>query len=518
MIKRILGAAGLLIFIFTVGAFAQNKKSLSLEDCFVSAMQNNLKIAAEVLNPELADLSVLRANEKFMPTLSFTYSNEETNSASYSWIDAAGQVNSASRDYEVSLSQYIPTGGTLTTFLSSYRTETNRSFQTINPRYGSTLSFNFTQPLLRNFGFKTSRKEIIIAKNNREVTEKQFQDALMDILFNVEEAYWNLVYSIENLKVREQSLQLARDLLKENQRKVEVGTMAPIDLYTAQAEVATREADILQAEALVKNSEDRLKSIINISEAENGEDVELFPTDKPRFEERDIELDTALAIALEKRPDLKAAQIDMKNKELNVSFAANQLLPELNFSVSYWSPGISGDQILYQDNDAFSRIVVGKVPGASTDALKDALNFKYNNWSVGLTLRFPLSTVLSRAEYAQTKVSLKQADFNLRDQERQMFLEIKTAVRAVQLGYKRVQAYTAARQLAEKKLEAEGEKFNVGKSTNYLLLQYQRDLADARSAELKATVDYTLSQAYLDKVLGTMLESKNIQISDIGLK
>lgn len=363
---------------------------------------------------------------------------------------------------------------------------------------------------------KISRREIIVAKNNQMISDSQFRGALADIIYSVEEAYWGLVYSIEYLNVRERSLKLARDLLEENRRKVEVGTLAPIDLFTAEAEVATREADILQAQAMVRNSEDRLKSILNMPELEEKGMTEIVPTDKPDFEEHPLDYEEALAVALKKRPDLQASRVNMETRRLDVTYARNQLLPELNLTASYWSPGISGDRILYLDGNAFSGVVIGTVPGASSDALKDAMNFKYNNWNVAVTLDIPLNTALTRADYRLSRARLKQAAYRMEDQEREVVIEIKTALRAVETGYKRRLAYTSARELAEKKLEAEGEKLTVGKSTNYLLLQYQRDLADARTTELKAMVDYTLALANLDRVMGTTLETKNINVADIG--
>jgi outer membrane protein TolC len=519
MMKSVRGAAAALLclaLLLPQRAAAQDRMQLSLDECLVGAMRHNLRIAAELLSPEISDLTVLRAGEKFLPQLSFAIDTQETNTASYSFIDAADQVSTSLQDYGFTLSQSIPSGGYLTASLSSYKNENNRRFQTINPRYGSTLRFNFTQPLLKNFGWKISRREIIVARNNRAMSESQFLGALSDIIYSVEEAYWNLVYSIEYLRVREQSLQLARDLLEESLHKVEVGTMAPIDLFTAEAEVATREADILQAQVMVKNSEDRLKSILNLPELEEKGMTEVVPTDKPSFDEVTLDYEEALAVALEKRPDLQASRINLDTRQLDVTYAANQLLPELNLTASYWSPGISGDRILYLDNNAFSGVVVGTVPGSSNNALKDAVNFKYNNWTVALTLDIPLNTILSRADHRLAKARLKQAMYRLEDQEREVVIEIKSALRSVETGFKRMQAYKSARELAEKKLDAEGEKLKVGKSTSYLLLQYQRDLADARTTELKAMVDYTLSLANLDKAMGTTLDAKNINIADIG--
>jgi outer membrane protein TolC len=519
MLKRTIGILAFLVLFLTTQSLAQQKEkalSLSLEDCILKAMENNLDVAIEVLNPELADISVDRAQEKFLPSLSFSLDRRDTNTASYSFLDASEEVSSVTDNYSAQISQLIPTGGSFSIVVDGYKTDTNRRFQTINPRYGSTLTFSFSQPLLKNFGFKINRREIIMARNNEDISESQLKRVLQETIYSVEEAYWNLVHSIENLKVKQQSLKLARDLLEKNKRAVEVGTLAPIEILSAQSAVATREADILQAEAALKDSEDSLKTIINLSaEEEVAEPAKIIPLDKPAYEKKEITVDEALRTALENRPDLSATRIDLKNKRLNLSYSKNQLLPNLSLNASYWSPGITGDQILYLDNDAFSGVVIGTIPGNPSDALKDAFGFKYNNWSASVTLDIPLNTFISRADYAQAKVDLDQAMLRLKNQEQQIFLEIKNAVRAVQTDYKRVQAYKVARELAEKTLEAEEEKLKVGITTPFFVLQYQTDLATAQSNELKAIIDYNLSLARLNRAMGVSLKVKNVKFSSI---
>jgi outer membrane protein TolC len=519
MVKRVTGTSIVLILLMATGSLAQQEErilSLSLEDCILKAMKNNLNVAVEVLNPELSDISVSLAKEKFMPNLSFNYLKRDTNTAAYSFLDAAEKVSTQYNNYSAEISQLIPTGGSYSLVLEGDMNDTNRNFQKINPRYGNTLTFSFTQPLLKNFGFKVSRREIIVAKNNRDISENTFKRTLQDTIYSVEEAYWNLVYSIENLKVRQRSLKLAKDLLERNKKAVEVGSLAPIEILNAQADVATREADILEAEAMVKNNEDLLKTIINLAAEEEGVDlVKITPKDKPAYEKTEANLDEALFAALQNRPDLNATRIDLKNKEFDLDYNRNQLLPDLSLQASYWSPGVTGDLILYENDDALRGAVIGTVPGTPSDALKDAFNFKYQNWSVGVTLTIPINSILSRAAYAQARVNLDQAMLRLKNQEQQIFLEIKTAVRAVQTNFKRAQAYKVARELAERKLEAEEEKLRVGLSTNYFVLQYQRDLATAQTQELKAIVDYNLSLALLSKASGVSLKDKNIEISEI---
>lgn len=486
---------------------------LSLKDCLLRALRNNLGLAAEMITPEIAARNVTLAIEKFLPTLNFNYGKQDTRNASYSFLDASDVVITRQDDYTIQLAQQLPTGGSLSFSLYNYINDSNRRFQTINPRYGSTLRINFTQPLLKDFGFRIGRREVIVAKYNQEISEENFQKQLEDLIYSVESIYWNLVYSRENLKVRQQSLKLAQELLEKNKIEIEAGTLPPIERWTAEAEVSTRQADILEAEALVKNYEDQLKTIMNLAaEYKDLKKIRIVPTDLPETAKREISYEEALRIALQKRPDLQAARIDLENKQFTLSYARNQLLPDLRLQLSYWSPGISGDQILYKDNNALTGIIIGRIPGKKTDALKDALNFRFKNWSATLVLNLPVNSVFTRAYYAQAKLSFEQAQLRLRNQEQLLSLEISNAVRAVETNYQRAQAYRAARELAEKKLEAEQEKLKVGLSTNYLVLQYQRDLANAQTMELKALIDYNLSLANLDRVMGVGREKRNIQL------
>lgn len=489
--------------------------ALSLEDCIVKTLKQNVNVAIEVLNPKISSLAVSQAKEKYLPQFSLSMNKRNTESASYSWLDASDQVNTEYQFYTAQYTQAIPTGAFFSVSLENDKNVTNRRFQTINPRFGSTLTFDFSQPLLRNFGFKNANREIIIAKTNRDISENRFKSILLQTIYEVEASYWNLVFSIENLKARQQSLDLARDLLERNKRSVEIGRMAPIDLQSAVAEVATREADILEAEAMVKNREDLLKNTINLSAEMRDDNVRIILVDKPAIEEKSITLDKALELARQHRPDLQEIKLNINNDNLDVSYAKNQLLPELNLQASYWSPGISGTQILYEGGNATTGAVIGTVPGGSSQALNDALDFRYQNWSVGLSLDIPVNTLFARNQLEQARVNLDQSKLRLQDLEQQILLEIKTANRTVETNLKRVKAYRIARELTEKKLETEEEKLRLGNSTNYDVFLFQRDLSDAQANELSAIIEYNLSLAYRDRVLGISLEQKHIKISDM---
>ncbi len=498
------------------GQTAEKTISLSLEQCILKALDNNLSVAINVLTPQLSEIALTASREKWIPNLSFGFGYRNTNQVSYSFLDASDAVETRNDTYSADFSQLLPTGGTITLSVDGDKTNSNRSFQSINPRYGRTLSFNFNQPLLRDFGTKISRREIIIAQNNFDMSELDFKTTLENIVYSVEENYWNLVYSIENLKVREQSLQLAEDLLENNRRAVEVGTMAPLDVLSAESTVASRRADIIETRAQVKNNEDNLKTLINIAaETDDADLLTIFPTDQPGYEKMSVSLDQALATALDNRANLQSTQLDIKNREINVSWAKNQMLPGLSLSARYWSPGITGDQIIYLNNNAFTGIIVGTVPGSPSDAWKDAFGLVYANLSLTLTLDIPLDTLFTQTTLIQARINLKQAMLRLKNQEQQIFQEIRNAVRDVETNHQRVQAYKIARDLAQRQLEGEEERLKVGLTTPYFVLQYQRDLRNAQIMELRSIMDYNLSLARLQRSTGVILSEKNISIFDV---
>jgi outer membrane protein TolC len=289
--------------------------------------------------------------------------------------------------------------------------------------------------------------------------------------------------------------------------------MAPIEIISARAQVASREASILAAETEVRNMEDRLKLIINlVADTPEADLIEITPTDQPSFVKKEINLRDALATALQNRPDLESTRLGLRNYRLNLSYAKNQLLPGLTLQASYWSPGVSGDQLILDPTDPFGA-PIATIPGGRSDSLSDVFGFNFKNWSLGVTLDFPLKSILSRAAHAQARVDLEQALLRVKNQEQQIYTDLKIAVRSVESNFKRINALKIARELAEKQLEAEEEKLKVGLTTNYFVLDYQSQLATRRSEEIRAIIDYILSLAMLNRDMGVNLEDRNVRIS-----
>ena len=513
-------ALGLFLIVLAAAVWAQDNPrvmSISLEDAIAKTLKNNLGLAIQVLGPQQAEYGVALAKEKFLPTVSFSYGKQNTDSPSVTSVDASGNLIQKTNNFTfLQATESVPFGGTFNLSMTGGKTDQNRTGVTINPSFNTTLRFSFTQPLLRNFGYNISRYNIIIAQKSLNVSNYQLKQTLLDTIYSVENGYWNLVYSIENLNVRVLSLKLAKDLLEQNQRMVEIGTLAPMEILAAQSEVATRDADLIQAQTQVKSAEDQLKVLINMPEDEARAVDSIKPLDSPSFEERKMGLDEALATALQLRPDLEATKINAEIQQIDLGYAKNQLLPDLNLSAGYWSPGVSGTQIFYIGNPIFGIIDPSHppIPGDLGQAFANTMRFKNNNWSVGLTLNIPLSNLFSKANYYQAKVSLQQAILTLQNQQQQLFLQIKNDIRTVEANFKRITAYKIARELAEQKLAAEQEKFKVGQSTNYTVLSYQRDLANARISELNAIVAYNVSLSAMDHDLGVSLKNRNVRIAD----
>jgi outer membrane protein TolC len=240
----------------------------------------------------------------------------------------------------------------------------------------------------------------------------------------------------------------------------------------------------------------------------------IHPGDDPHREERTVDTEEALRQALANRPDYVNTNITLKSKNLELTYAKNQLLPALNLNFQYWSPGLSGTQIIYRDNDPFTGDVIGLIPGAVADAFKNALEFNYKNWSLYLSLDVPLNSFFSRGAYTAAKMERREAQLRRLDLERQISLEVSTAARSASSSFQRIQATRSARELAEKKLAAEEKRQAAGLSTSYMVLQYQRDFTLAVSTELRALCDYSLALARMDKITGTSLQTKQIEFAE----
>jgi outer membrane protein TolC len=346
-----------------------------------------------------------------------------------------------------------------------------------------------SQPLLRDFAIDNNRQLLHVTAINRDISEIQLRGTIATTLASVRNAYFELVYGLEAVQVAYGSLELAEKLVEDNQSRVEIGTMAPLDVVQAQAEVATRRQAVAQAEATWRTAELALKRLIV-----NGTDDPMWrssinPIDRPVFAPEPLDVEGAVRKALEARTDLEQARKQIESNEFTMRFMRNQTLPDLDLNATYGAQGLGGTQFIRQGSGLGSS-VIGQIPGGYSDALRTLSGFNYPTWNFQMNLSYPIGASAADANYARARVQLSQSAAQLRALELQAATDVTNAALQVENGLTRYQAALAARQLAQTRLEAEQSRFDVGLSTNFFVVQAQRDLATAQNSELRALLDY----------------------------
>jgi outer membrane protein TolC len=368
--------------------------------------------------------------------------------------------------------------------------------------------------LLKNFGRDINIAKIKIAKNNMDISLEEFKKRVIDIIYDVQKTYWELVYSIRDLKVKKKSLELAKDLLRRNKIQVEVGTLAPIEVIQAEAEVASREEGIIIAENRIKNIKDELIKKLNISEYPDMWSIDIIPTDSPEFLPKKINLGEALKKAFENRPDYMQAKKELDNKKISYKVAKNALLPIIDFYGSLGLNGLSGRAVPVKT--VGGEIQFSPFGGSYGKNLDRLTSNNYYEWQVGINIEFPFGNREAKSEYAKRSIDVKKSLTNIKNVEQKIILDVRKAVREIGKNIKRVKATRIARELAEQRLKNEEKKFSVGMSTTHDILLYQRDLTEAESNENRALIDYNISLLNLERVKGTTLSLYNIELIERG--
>ncbi len=514
--KRLVSLLGLVFFCLSFLASQEQKPGelqLTLKECLVMALEKNLDISVEAFAPEIQAYSIREAREAFLPQLNLGYVDRNNNLPSNWYVE--GEVYSRKYDQlSIGLEQEIPTGGRFSLSLANSTTDTTRSLTIANPTYDAELFFEFNQPLLKNFGPKISRKNILQAQNQRDISLTGLKSTMIEKIYEVEEAYWSLVQAIDNLKVREYSLEHSKDQLKRTQEAARIGIKTAIDVLSAETEVANWEDIILSQRSIVEKSEDRLRALLNLPAEAPDLSQSIIPVDRPVVEKKEITFEEALSLALEERPDVEKIGIEIDNSSLDVSYYKNQLLPQLDLRFQLYYPGQSGDLLIYRDNNPYTGEVIGKREGSRMDSFKDVFDFKYRNWMVSLNLNLPMGNFLSRASVAKARMEKEKKLLEKERLQKSVRLEISEALKELKSNENRLETSARYRELMEKKLAAEEERFRLGLTSNEWLFRYQRDYASARTGEISAIIDYKLSVAKLEKIMGINLETKNLKFRD----
>ena len=473
-------------------------RRLSMEEATKLGLDQNLGIRIQRLDPQVQDVTILQAKSLWAPTLSNTLSkNSQTQQPTNAFSGSGSNILNGSVTNQMGATQTLPWGGSYVASWLSQRSTTTSLSANYLPQINSFLDVQYSQPLVRNFSVDQIRQQVQSSQKLRDLSDIQLQSVITQTMRNVRNAYWDLSYAINSLAAQQQSLALSQQSLRDNQKRVEIGTMAPIDIVQAQAEVASNEQGVIIAEANIKTAQDNLRALILDPGTPDFWTVSFEPTDAPSFEAQAIDVDAAVRNALDKRTDLHAAKNNIEQSDINIRYFRNQILPDVNANLRYITSATGGVQLSPVTDLAAiiagtaQRSVIGDRGYGSI--LGDILGNTYPNWTVGLTIGYPLGTSTPKANLARARIQYEQSQTQLKNLEMQVATQVRAVARNVNTNQQRVRSARASRLLQESKLEAEEKKLAAGMSQSFFVFQAQRDLAVARLAEIQAISDYNKS-------------------------
>lgn len=483
-------------------------RRISIDDAVRLALEQNLDIQVDRLNPQISDLDIAQARAVWTPEVSATLATVGSDSPVNSFLVAAegGATKTSDRRFTTGLgySQLFPWGGNAGLSWDSYRATSNSLFTNFNPTLRSNFAFDYTQPLLRNREIDSARQQLQVTRKNREISDVQFRETVVNTTRNVKNAFWDLAYARASLTVNQQSLDLARQSLRNTRSRVEIGTMAPIDIVEADAEVADREEAVIVAEAAIEQAQDRLKALVLDPATPDFWNIRFELVDVNPYQSQPIDLDAAVRAALDKRTDLAQARKTLESSDINIRYARNQTLPDVNLQVNYGLTGLGGTEFLR--GPGFPGPVINQINRGFGSVLGDLFKNDFPNWTVSLTVGYPIGVASTEANLARARLQYSQSQVQIKNIELQVVTQVRDVARQVNTNSKRIDTTRVSRQLNERRLEAEEKKFAAGTSTSFFVFQAQRDLAEARNNELLALLDYNKS----------LVDFETVQESAIG--
>lgn len=283
--------------------------------------------------------------------------------------------------------------------------------------------------------------------------------------------------------------------------------MAPLEMVQSEAGVATREEQIISSQAAVENRADELRRLVNLDRRELW-DIAILPVTPPEIEHRPIDVDAAIDLALENRPDLRRLRLEIQNVELEARVAKNQVKPRLDVEARFGYSGVGGD--------VTDPLTGEPISGGYSDALEQVIDRDFEDWSVGFSFGYPLRNRTAKARLARADLALEQVYVELRDLEQQVLADVRQTARAVETAAKQIESAKVSSKLQRKNLEAERKRYENGLSTSFEVLQIQEDLSEARSREVSAVTNYRRALTIFQQAIGKLLEENGIELASDG--
>src|SRR5687768_68584 len=474
---------------------------MTLEDAVRRAIDNNLEMAVERLNPQTFDFTLASLRANYHPNATSSIGRRD-NVRPPSNLLNPGAPNVSTMTYNSGVQQNVPWGGGnyFVTFNNAKIVSPTDRLASFDPQFNSSYLFSYTQPLLRGFRIDQTRQQMQTAVINRDNAELNLKARTTNTLAAVRAAYWDYVYSIQAVDVASQSLSLASKLLSDNKIRVEVGTMAPMDVVQAEAEEATRQQALTTATATMRTAELSLKRLIVSGTNDPLWSQHIEPTDRPDFQSVSIDVEGAVRAALQQRTDLQIARNAFESNNVLLKSQRDQSLPDVDAIVTYGASGLGGTQYEFLGSGLDRQRAGIAVQGGYNDALRTLFNRDYPNWQFAVNVNYPIGGNPAEAQAARTRLLIQQNQAQIRASELTVATEVTNAALQVTNSTEALAAARAARELSQRRLDAEMSRFEVGMSNNYQVVQSQRDLREAQNSELRALLNYRKALVEFDRV------------------
>jgi outer membrane protein len=505
---------------------------LSLKDITKLALQYNLDIAIADTNEEMNRQKLIQQFGNYDPQFSAQIgvnSRKQANTTQSDFSTAAYNKTDAAQ-WNFTFTQPVKTGGNFQANWNSGRNEYNSNDAIFNPNFSSSLTVQFTQPLLRNLKLDSNRANIKISNLDIKLNDSKFVQRVTDTISNIQSNYWDLVSAIRSYEINRSSMRLAQINLRDNRKRVEVGTLAPIEVTDAEANAKSREVDVIAAEETILRAENTLRNLIaNDKNADIWNKV-IIPTEVPDLKEYPINMEEAIATALKNRPELEQADISLQQLDIQKKLNENNRKWQVDLTGAFGSSGTAGPQgcqktpitgecILYDENGIVSPtgspryLTPPALVGGLGTSYKTLFTEGFTNWQVAFQVKIPLRNRTLDAQIAQQTITKQQQLMQLRQTQQSIQMEVRNAVQSLETTRRQVDSASMSRKLAQERLTAEEKRNNAGLSETYLVLSRQDALSTAAGTELRALINYKKAVITLQKAMYTLLESNDFEIA-----
>ena len=475
--------------------------ALTLEDAVSRAMENNIEIQVERLNPQTFDFTLASLNANYKPVATSTLGRRDNVRPPTNLLNP-GAPNVSTMTYNTGFLQNVKWGGGnySFTFNNARIVSPTDQLARFDPQYNNSYLFNYTQPLLRGFRIDQTRQQMQTTVINRDNAELNLRARTTNTLAAVRAAYWDYVFTIQAVEVAKESLSLASKLLSDNKIRVEVGTMAPMDVVQAEAEEATRQQALTTATATMRTAELALKRLIVSGTNDPLWSQHIEPVDRPDYQAVAIDLEAAVRAALQQRTDLQIARNNYDANNVLLKSQRDSSLPDVDALVSYGASGLGGTQWNLVGGGLDQRRDGILFDGGYGNAMSSLWGRDYPNWQFALNVNYPIGGNAAEAQAARTRLLIQQNQAQIRASELTVATEVSNAALQVTNSVEGLAAARAARELSQRRLDAEMSRFEVGMSNNYQVVQMQRDLREAQNSELRALLNYRKALVEYDRV------------------